>query len=86
MKVAQRFIAGVRITICKQVRKATTEMAPEFPQGTAFSFAILEAQSHETQTLSRPFHGLGIGSPALPAINRWAISGRPLRGLCSRGY
>jgi hypothetical protein len=27
---------------------------------------------------SRPLHGLGPMFAALPAINRWAISGRPL--------
>ena len=30
---------------------------------------------------SRPFHGLRFRFAPLPAINRWAIIGRPLTGL-----
>ena len=34
---------------------------------------------------SRPLHGLGMNKANLsPAVNCWAISGRPLRGLRSR--
>jgi ketosteroid isomerase-like protein len=31
--------------------------------------------------ISRPFHGLYLMNPPIPAINRWAIVSRPLRGL-----
>jgi ketosteroid isomerase-like protein len=33
--------------------------------------------------LSRPFHGLYVMFPAIPAMNRWATVSRPLRGLLS---
>jgi hypothetical protein len=70
MKIAQRFIAGSDALLGKQVREADGRM---FNDGFGFSVAGFTGSEENRRA-------------TYPAVNCWAISNRPLRGLNTTFY
>src|SRR5207237_5119110 len=69
MKIAQQFIAGMQRDYDNQSAKRTTENG--LLQATSFQSSVSRTE------FGKPF--------VTPAINRWAILDRPLRGLAVFG-
>ena len=57
------------------------EISKQSVKRTAEPGRVLHINVRKLFGVSRPFHGLGRVCAVSPAMNRWAIFGRPLRGL-----